>query len=300
MLDANETTSQVNEQAIEASTTTGRSEKSRAHQWVERLITFSVGQGILQAINVTTGFLLIRWLSVNEYAAYSLVTGFQGTVGILAELGLGNSIIAILRGRTDPRLMGGYIRSIRHYRTRFTLTLLPLVAVAFIGLTSRQNWSPSAAVLIFLAILTTLHFQSWATYYSVPLLLKKDLRTYYYTPTALGAGRLASSFILHATSLLTSVTAVWLASALIVAQGCLYKAHSSRYITEPRDSDLSKNREILAYIRPLLPSTIFFAIQGQIGIFLITWFGKLQNIAEVGALGRIAQIFTMLARIFHR
>jgi hypothetical protein len=43
-----------------------------------------------------------------------------------------------------------------------------------------------------------------------------------------------------------------------------------------------------------MPSTIFFALQGQISIFLISWFGRAESIAEVGALGRIGQLFIML------
>jgi hypothetical protein len=49
------------------------------------------------------------------------------------------------------------------------------------------------------------------------------------------------------------------------------------------------------YVLPNLPSLIFYALQAQISIFLISLFGQTRSIAEVGALGRLTQIFVLLA-----
>jgi O-antigen/teichoic acid export membrane protein len=250
---------------------------------------------MVQILNLATGFFLIRWLSVDDYAMYSVATGFQGTVGILVELGLGSSIVALLAGRTDPQVVGGYIRSTRYYRNRFFLFLLPLIFIAFPVLTFRQGWGFSLTVGLLAAILVSLYFQSWASYYSVPLLIHQELTLYYRTPSLLSAARLGVSFLLHLLSLLSAFASVWLSTLSTVAQGWFYREHSAQHIEEPRESDPAKNREVLNYIRPLMPSTIFFALQGQISILVITWFGKEQSIAEVGALGRIGQLFVMLA-----
>jgi O-antigen/teichoic acid export membrane protein len=263
-------------------------------RWLTRLTTFAVGQGLLQAISLITGFLLIRWLSVDDYAAYSLATGFQGTAGVLIEMGLGGSIVALLAGRTDRQVVGRYIRSVRHFRNRLFVIFLPIVLLAFSVLTSRQGWSWPLTAIILAGILLTLYGQSLATYYSAPLIVHQELGLYYRTPTLLGAARLLSSFGLHALSLLTSAVAVWVGSAATMAQGWFYKRHSHHYAIEPAMADPGTNREVLAFIRPLIPSTIFFALQGQITILLISWFGQTQSIAEVGALGRLAQLFLML------
>ena len=271
------------------------SRHARLRRWVHRLTAFFVGQGMVQILNLATGFFLIRWLSVDDYARYSVATGFQGTVGILVELGLGSSIVALLAGRTDPQVVGGYIRSTRHYRNRFFLFLLPVVLIAFPVVTSRQGWGFSLPAVLLAAILVSLYFQSWASYYAVPLLIHQELALYYRTPSLLSATRLGVSFLLHLLSLLSAVASVWLSTLSTVAQGWFYREHSARHIAEPQESDPAKNREVLNYIRPLMPSTIFFALQGQISILLITWFGKENSIAEVGALGRIGQLFVMLA-----
>jgi hypothetical protein len=174
------------------------------------------------------------------------------------------------------------------------IILLPAIAVTFPLLTLRQGWNWSPALILLLAILVTLYFQSMATYYAVPLLVHERLVPYYRTPAALGAARLALYFALQFVSLLTYVSAVFVSSVAILAQGLFYKHQSAQHVLEPAIPDAPANREIFGYIRPLIPSTIFFAFQGQITILLISWFGQTQSIAEVGALGRIGQLFVML------
>ena len=55
---------------------------------------------------------------------------------------------------------------------------------------------------------------------------------------------------------------------------------------------------MLGYIRQQAASAIFFCLQGQITVFLITIFGRhVHSVAEVGALGRLAMIYTVMANL---
>jgi hypothetical protein len=56
--------------------------------------------------------------------------------------------------------------------------------------------------------------------------------------------------------------------------------------------------EIGRYIAPLVPLAIFSALQGQLGTLLVAGFGQVQSIAEVTALGRLAQVFAFLSALF--
>lgn len=268
--------------------------RSRVERWLNQLARFVVGQGSLQAVNLVTGFLLIRWLSVENYAVYSLTTGFQGTIGVLAELGLGGSMVALLAGRTDSHIMGRYLRSTKHYRNRFFLALVPIVVFTFPFLALRQGWGWPLIAGLLLAILVALYYQTSAICHSIPLIVHQQLRPYYQAPTLLGGLRLLVCFILQCLSTLTAAVAIWISSLASVVQAWIYQKNSSAYAIEPAESDPAANREVLDYIRPLIPSTVFYALQGQITILVISWFGQSQNIAEVGALGRIGQLFVML------
>ena len=270
-------------------------EVSRLRRWVKRLTAFFIGQGSVQLINILTGFLLLRWMTTEEYAAYTLVNGFQGSVGVLVEMGLGSSIIALLAGRTDAATVGGYIRSVRHYRDTFFLVMVPILIVSFSVLTQRQGWGWGITAGLLGAVLATLYFQSWATYYSVPLVIHHELGKFYRISAGLGVFRLGVCLLLYLLSSLTALLAAWLATVTTVVMGVFYRRQSTRLIVEPAKSDPVKNRQVLKYIRPQIPATIFFALQGQVNVLLITWFGQSRSIAEVGALGRIGQLFVLLA-----
>ncbi|HKI02158.1 MAG TPA: hypothetical protein VKK31_09265, partial [Thermoanaerobaculia bacterium] len=54
-------------------------------------------------------------------------------------------------------------------------------------------------------------------------------------------------------------------------------------------------RQILRYLLPTLPSALYFSMQGPLIVWLSATFGSTRNIAEVGALGRLALVVGMLS-----
>ena len=258
------------------------------------MTAFFVGQGSVQLLNLLTGFLLLRWLSVSEYAWFSLVNGFQSTVALLVDLGLSGSIVALLAGRTDEQVVGRYIRSVRHLRLWLFAILVPAIILAFVALATRQGMGPLLTTVLLGGIVTSLYFQTWTAAYSVPLLVHQKLRLYYRVPTLLGALRLLVSFGLHMMATLTAWMSVCISALNTLAQGWCYRREAAPQVAEPASSDPETNREVLGYIRPMIPGSVFFALQGQITIYIISWFGQTSSIAEVGALGRLAQLFVLL------
>ena len=56
--------------------------------------------------------------------------------------------------------------------------------------------------------------------------------------------------------------------------------------------------EMVRLIKHLAANSVFYCFQGQITIFLISFFGRnVSSVAEVGALGRLAMIFAILANL---
>ncbi len=261
---------------------------------LRKLAGFFLGQGSVQALNLLTGFLLLRWLSVEQYAIYALVGGFQGTVGILVEMGLGGSLTGLLAGRTDKATVGGYIRSAKRYRNLIFLFGVPLFAIAFAVLFVRQGWGWGLGTGLFFALLANTFFLSWTKYYSVPFLIRHDMSGLYRLQTIFGGLRLLGCWLLQVGGVIGALVVVWLTAFSTTVMGWAYRKQAAPFVDEPKSTDPEKNREVLNFIRPLVPATLFFAFQGQIGVFLISWFGNVEAIAEVGALGRISQIFILL------
>jgi hypothetical protein len=86
----------------------------------------------------------------------------------------------------------------------------------------------------------------------------------------------------------------WVGAGALMVQGLVYRKQSRALVVEPGKSDPAINQEMLSYLAPAMPWVIFTAFQGQVSLFLITWFGKTRNVAEIAALGRIGQLFLLL------
>jgi hypothetical protein len=67
-----------------------------------------------------------------------------------------------------------------------------------------------------------------------------------------------------------------------------------RWIEVPRVASREHGKEMIRFLVPLLPGTVYQALQGQISLFLIAVFGHVGQIAEVAAAGRIGQLFLLL------
>jgi hypothetical protein len=87
------------------------------------------------------------------------------------------------------------------------------------------------------------------------------------------------------------------ATAWLLQYGMLH-----RYVGKTIDLNAPQNeddrREIIRLIKQLAPNSIFYCLQGQITVFLISLFARqATSVAEVGALGRLAMIFTVLSNL---
>jgi len=267
---------------------------ARLAKWKGSLLAFAVGQPAVQLLNVLTGFLLLRWLSKEEFAMFGVAFAFQSTVNQLTDLGFSGSIVALAGERgTEPSWLGRYLRAARHYRTRLLAFTLAGAAVAFPLLTWRQEWGAGPKLLLFGAVAAAVVFQGGMMFGS-PLLVHRRLRDYY-SPQIVGAAiRLGLCAGLHFTGVLSAWNVAWLGALVIGYTGWSYRRAARDYAHEPVVSDPEANREMRRYLAPLMPGVVFTALQGQITVVLITLFGTTENIAEVSALGRIGQLFLLL------
>ena len=267
---------------------------SRHQRWAKLISQFLSGQIIIQLLNFATGFLLLRWLSVTEYAQFSVAFAFQSTLGMLIDLGFSSSIIALVGDRgSDSEVVGRYIRSARYFRNRMFVAMLCVAAVAFPLVTQHQHWPASTKLLLFGAIVTSVFFQGWAMY-AAPLLINGRIKEFYQAQILSAAGRLCCCFVLFEAVALSAWAAAWAAAAALAVTGLLYRKKSNHLVAEPAKCDPLFNKEMLRYLVPLMPVAVFTALQGQVTILLVTCFGRSETIANIAALGRLSQLFLIL------
>ncbi len=263
--------------------------------WARKITTFLLNQGGIQLLSLCTGLLVLRWMSVESYAQYSVAFGFQGSIGMLIDLGVSGTVIALVGSRIDePAVVGRYIRSVLHLRTRGFLIGLPVGLGIFWWITGRQGWPWELRLALFGSVMFTLYYQGWAGSYSGALLMHQRLGPYYRTQFAGGISRIIATGALHFVSLLNAATGAWVNALIMGLSGYLYRRDSRDLVREPERADPTANKEVVRLAAPTILPIIFTAFEGQVTLFLVTYFGQSHNIAEVAALGRLTQILLVI------
>jgi O-antigen/teichoic acid export membrane protein len=127
-------------------------QSSKFRRLTTLLLSFLAGQGSVQVLSLLSGFFLLRWLSVEAYAQYSVAFGFQSTLSMLIDLGFSGSIIALVGDRgSDKAVIGNYIRSAKRFRNRLFAILIPGAAIAFPLVTFKQHWDWTTQLLLFVS-----------------------------------------------------------------------------------------------------------------------------------------------------
>ena len=259
------------------------------------LTGFLFGQGTLQGVNVLAALFLVRALSVEHYAQFSLAFGFQTAVSLLMDLGYTSTIVPLVGDRLNDRAcVGRYLRAAKQLRDSAFWILSPFGAIVFLSIMHKHHWSWTTQTVLLLSVLLSLYSSGPVSYYSAPLFLYGRLREFYVPQSLTGIARLAIYIILRIVGGLNACTAAGLSALNVLFNAIFLRKRARLYVEWPENNEPAVNREVLNYILPAIPTFIFAAFQSQIALFLINAFGQTVNVAEVAALGRLGQLFMVL------
>ncbi|MBB5340248.1 lipopolysaccharide biosynthesis protein [Tunturiibacter gelidoferens] len=265
------------------------------HRISKLLTTFFLGQGLLQGVNILAGLYLVRTMSTEAYAQFGLAAGFQQTVGLLMDLGFTSTIIPLVGARSgDKVLVGKYVRAAKHLRDRTFWILSPIAMIAFFAIMRRHRWPWVSEVLLMGSVLLSVYSGGKVSYYSAPLFLYGRLKDFYVPQTLSAIGRLAVFWIMRIAGALNGWTAAIATAFNITLNGEILQRVSHAHVEWPEKDDPKIDREVMRYVLPAIPALVFAAFQLQSSVFLIGIFGQSVSIAQISALGRLSQIFSIL------
>jgi O-antigen/teichoic acid export membrane protein len=266
--------------------------------WALRLLEFGAVQGIAQFLNAVSGLLIVHALAKTEYALYAIANSMLTACHLLADLGVGVGLKS-LGGRfwNDPQRLGALVRTGIELRWRFAAASFAVCipALAWLLWANNAPWWVIAALCAVVAA------------GAIPLLTVSALTVVaqlvgdYRGLQQLDAGSAAMRLILIGVLALSWVNAVlaalvgmvvnWL--QLLVLRGRV-RGHANRAVA-PNAED---RRELIALSLKSLPNAIFFCIQGQVTVIILTLLGTTAEIADVTALGRLAALFGIFSATF--
>lgn len=272
--------------------------RSRLAFWGPLLAKFLWLQTVSQVLTIAAGLVIVRWLKLESFAVYTIAIAVQTTAAILADSGITQSLMA--RGgavASDPRRFAEVINTALHLRRRLETATLALAVPVLLYLlhANGSGWLPavSAAAAVSLAV----HASIDQTIFSTVLMLQ--LR-----PLEAQRGAVASSALrlaLVAAVLLLNaqwLAILWIGAIALAVQGRLVRRSARVQLAAHAEISPVDREAMLIAFRNQILNGIYFALQPQITVWAITVFGSVQKIAEVGALGRLAIAFGLVASAF--
>lgn len=255
-------------------------------------------QSLIQFIGMLIGFYIVRRLTMQEYAVYTVANNMLAMLSVLSDSGISTSTYA-LGGKvwTDKIKLGAVMSTAIIFRNKFALFSLLIGIPVTIYLLKEQQTSWETIVLIIITFVPAFKAQLTDNLYVVVPKLHQDVRVLQINQVMVAFLRL----LLSGLSLIFFPFA-WiavLANGLpqIVGNVRLRKMVDLRAtITKEEDPDIKS--EIKRIVKRTFPGSLYFAFSGQISLFILAYMGKASNVAEWGALGRYSMIFSLIATVF--
>ncbi|MEQ1850962.1 MAG: hypothetical protein ABMA01_05140 [Chthoniobacteraceae bacterium] len=251
--------------------------------------TFSI-----QGLSFLSSILVIRALTVRDYALFSIATSMAGVLGGLADSGLSVASLS-LGGRYDgnPREQGTLLATCRQM-LRFN-GALAFLAVAPLWLWS--SWKHSESVwqlawiggFIFLGFFALLGIN---VYRSLLLVHHKLQRM---QACDIGCTLLRVVLMLVGLRFLPSAeTAVAVGFLADVPRVLFYRAMVRGCVEPGQPPSPGMRREILGILKRTMPNTIYGALSAQVQFVLLALLGNSKSVAGAGALIRLHQLFMIV------
>lgn len=259
-----------------------------------KLISVTGGaQIILQAIGFLSGILIIRLLPVQEYALYTLANTMLGTMTVLADGGISTGVMAQgAKVWKEKDKLGMVLSTGLHLRRKFAVGSLIVATPILIYLLIHNGASWLTTFLIVLSLVPAFFAALSDTLLEIVPKLHQDIIPLQKNQVGVGIGRL----------LLTTLTIFifpW-AFIAILASGIprifgniKLKKIAHQFADKDQKSDTVVQAEIMQMVKKILPGAIYYCVSGQITIWLISIFGKIESVAQLGALGRFAVLLSL-------
>lgn len=270
----------------------------RALQRARVVSNFAFLQALVQFIGFGSGILLVRSLNQNDYAYFTIANTMQGTINILADMGISIGLISI-GGRVwqDRHRFGELITTAQHFRRRLGFLAVVLVAPILYWMLTRNGASSFYAALLIGAVLFGLLFQFSLGVLSVVPRLHSDvsqIQRIDFTGAIVRLIALVGCLFVF----LNAGVAILVSSIVFVLQYWMLRKYASGAVDLSASENAEDHAAMIGFIKNQAANAVFFCLQGQVTVLLISFFGsRATSVAEVGALGRLAMIFTVMGQV---
>lgn len=271
---------------------------SKAVEWAGLLSVAGAGQALVQGLLLVSGFLVIRLISPQQYAYYTLAYATLGTISALADSGIGAGVMASGARRWRDRHYLGSVLAAGFAMRRLFFAVTLTIAVPFLIYLLLENGADRlTAALIVLALVPAFYAAMTEDLLETPLKLNQDIRRLQTNQVMANLARVVV--------LIGSLLVMPLAAMAILANGLpriwanvRLRRMAASYADPQASPEPEARSEIARIVRRSLPGALYFAASGQITIWLVSIYGSTAAIAQVGALGRFSAALSVFGAVF--
>jgi hypothetical protein len=254
---------------------------------------YVVVQLLVQGTNAVAGLAIVRSLSVAEYALYTLAGTAIGMVAQLTDLGTGTALIA-LGGRVtgDRQALGTLLNTAHRLRRQLLLASAILGLGPLAWLMTQGGASLIAGIILATLVLINVAAQLACSISLVALRLHQVLGRLQMIDVAIACTRLALVLAVAAAAssalgMISAGVLPWLLGMLLAGRATL------DYVDNAAAPSQHDRRELLGLVVRQLPNAVFYALYGHVTVVLLTLLGQPGQVAEVGAVGRVATLLAV-------
>jgi O-antigen/teichoic acid export membrane protein len=271
---------------------------SRAFEWGKLISITGSAQVLVQIISFICGILVIRLLSTQEYALYTLANVMLGTMILLADGGISTGVMAQgARVWQNDEKLGVVLVTGLDLRKKFAIGSLVIATPALLYLLLHHGASWLMSVLIIVSLIPAFFTALSGTLLEIVLKLRQNIVPLQKIQVINNIGRL---MLLGTTLLIFPWTFVALLAAGLpqIWANIRLKRISAVYADWNQKPEIAIRKEILVFVKRVIPGAIYYCLSGQITIWLISIFGTSAALAQMGALGRLAMVLSLFSVLF--
>jgi O-antigen/teichoic acid export membrane protein len=197
----------------------------------------------------------------------------------------------------DKEKLGIVLATGLDLRKKFAIVVLIVVTpfLIYILLTNGATWM--TAILLVISLIPAFITSLSGALFSIAPKLHQDILALQKNQIAANFGRLLITVmtifvfpIAFLTILASGIPQIW---ANLKLRKITYK-----FALPSQKPDANVRKEILKIVKKTFPGTVYFCVYSQINIWLISFFGTSDNVAQVGALGRLVLVLGLFFVVF--
>ncbi len=277
---------------------TSRKKSARIFEWLKLITITGSAQIIIQLVGIVSGIIVVRSLSTDEYALYTIANTMLGTMVILADGGITTGVMSLsAKSWQDREKLGSILASGLYLRKIFAIITLTFAVPVLYYFLNHHGASTIIAFLIICSLIVSFYANLSGNLLEILPKLNQNI-------VALQITQLTNNFLrLFLLSVLLlflplSVIAIFAGGIPQIITNKKLNVIANTYANISSKPNPIIIREILRIVKLRLPDAIYYCLSGQITIWLISIFGSTTSIADLGALSRISMLFNLFSILF--